>query len=164
VHLLRVQQSSSYTGDYGRYDFLTINPSNAYVVSQRGFQSHLSTQFYRIGVGLQVAVNFMDTHMETLEMYESIAYRLLTQEESARIAELSVGLPNCVFNCVYVLIQGLSAEDVQKHKWKAVEESEDMNWVAVVGYQDQFKETQHNGVLELAMIHCSNALSKSGPD
>ncbi|CAG8752316.1 522_t:CDS:2, partial [Acaulospora colombiana] len=87
--------SYAMSGDYGREGFLFLTPENSLLLSQNALWDHLSTQLRALGVGPQIIKSFVDCHSENLQLFDYIVYRFISQEESAKMVKLSVGLADC---------------------------------------------------------------------
>lgn len=69
------------------------------------------------------------------------------------MVKLSVGLADCIFNSLCILTQGFTASEVDRVHWGR--EAESADWPSIVGFEDDFRDTQRSRVLELAMVYLS---------
>ncbi|PVF94677.1 hypothetical protein CPB86DRAFT_632511 [Serendipita vermifera] len=141
-------------GNYDEPGFLSLTPGNALLQPRSTFWECLERDLHWLGVGPQIISSFIDCHSENLQPYEHIAYRFLSCEESAKMVRLSVGLPDCIFNSLCILVQGLSGSEANSAEWSECR-PRFVDWASIVAFQGNFQDTHQNRVLELAMVYRS---------
>jgi hypothetical protein len=148
--------SSSHSLHHEQQNFLALNPNNSFLLEHNALWGHLSAQLRQLGVGPQIIDTFIDCHSENLQMHDFIAYRFISREESARMVKLTVGLADCVFNSLCILIQGFSEAEVESLHWRRGE-SVSIDWSSIVGFEEKFRDSHCNRVLELALAYLSTS-------
>ncbi|PVF94681.1 hypothetical protein CPB86DRAFT_632550 [Serendipita vermifera] len=145
---------SNHKENYEQPRFLSSNSSNAVLLPRSKFWEQLTTELCQLGVGPQIINSFIDSHYENLQHFPHVAYRFLSCRESARMVRLTVGLAECIFNSLCILVQGVSESEARVEEW-TTQEPRSFDWAGIVELQDNFYDTQRNRVLELAMIYRS---------
>jgi len=129
-----------------------IAPRNGFAMAYRDFVPHLLTVMDQLGLSLHARTSFINNNLAYFSQYKNIAYRFMSPSKVAAAIDISVTAENCVFTRLFLMIRGLSEEQMGSFADAGEKEAIARNWREYINWSESSKDPTQFRVLELSLF------------
>jgi len=129
-----------------------VAPRNAFAMPYRDFIPHLIHVLDQLGLSLHARTNFINNNLAYFSLHRNIAYRFMSPGKIAAAVDISVTADNCVFTRLFLMIRGLSEDEMGLFSDSGEKEANSVNWREHINWSENSKAVDHFRVLEISLI------------